>query len=495
MSDIPLLPQVEAFLRRRHGLFIDGVSVRSHATESLSVTNPADGQVIAEVADADLADIDAAVASANRGFQQWSQTAPATRGNVLLKLADLLEQNREELAQIETCQSGKIIQISRAFEVDQAAHFLRYYAGWATKLSGQTLTPSLPSFNGERYTAFTLREPVGVVVGIVPWNFSTMIAIWKLASALVTGCSIIIKPSEFTPLTLLRIAELAIDAGLPAGVLNVLTGGGHVGKGLVEHPGTHKVSFTGSVPTGIAVGRSAMGAGLTRATLELGGKNAAGFLRDMDVDKAVEGIIEAGFLHSGQICAAAERFFVHRSQIDAVLEKLKARLSRLNIGSPLDEHTEFGPVTHQQHQQKLLGYFNQARAENNTIIHGGHLIDRPGCYVEPTVILANTLHDTLLNEETFGPIATFLPYDSEDELLALMNHGPYGLSASLWTNDLGKALRMIPAINAGTLWVNMHTLLDPAVPFGGSRSSGVGREFGSAFIEDYTELKSVMIRY
>ncbi|MCF5370153.1 aldehyde dehydrogenase family protein, partial [Pseudomonas sp. PA-4-8C] len=252
MSDIPLLPHVEAFLRRRHGLFIDGASVRSHADARLSVTNPATGQVIADVADADLADIDAAVACANRGFQLWSQTAPAIRGNVLLKLADLLEHHREELAQIETCQSGKIIQISRAFEVDQAAHFLRYYAGWATKLSGKTLTPSLPSFNGERYTAFTLREPVGVVVGIVPWNFSTMIAIWKLASALVTGCSIIIKPSEFTPLTLLRIAELAIDAGLPAGVLNVLTGGGHVGKGLVEHPGTHKVSFTGSVPTGIA---------------------------------------------------------------------------------------------------------------------------------------------------------------------------------------------------------------------------------------------------
>ena len=495
MSDIPLLPQVEAFLRRPHGLFIDGDNVRSHSSQTLAVTNPATGQVIAEVADADLADIDAAVDSANRGFALWSQTAPATRGNVLLKLADLLEHNREELAQIETCQSGKIIQISRAFEVDQAAHFLRYYAGWASKLTGQTIAPSLPSFNGERYTAFTLREPVGVVVGIVPWNFSTMIAIWKLASALVTGCSIIIKPSEFTPLTILRIAELAIEAGLPAGVLNVLTGGGHVGKGLVEHPGTHKVSFTGSVPTGIAVGRSAMGAGLTRATLELGGKNAAGFLRDVDVDKAVDGIIEAGFLHSGQICAAAERFFVHRSQIDAVLEKLKLRLSRLTIGSPLDERTEFGPVTHHQHQLKLLGYFTQARAENNTIIHGGTLLDRPGCYVEPTVILANSINDTLLNEETFGPIATFLPYDSEDELLALMNHGPYGLSASLWTNDLGKALRMIPAINAGTLWVNMHTLLDPAVPFGGNRSSGVGREFGSAFIEDYTELKSVMIRY
>ncbi|EJM06886.1 NAD-dependent aldehyde dehydrogenase [Pseudomonas sp. GM102] len=495
MSDIALLPEVEAFLRRSHALFIDGDYIQSHSSQTLEVINPATGKVIARVADADPVDIDAAVESAKSGFKHWSQVAPATRGNVLLKLADLLERNREELAQIETCQSGKIIQISRAFEVDQAAHFLRYYAGWATKIGGQTITPSLPSFAGERYTAFTLREPVGVVVGIVPWNFSTMIAIWKLASALVTGCSIIIKPSEFTPLTILRIAELAVEAGLPAGALNVLTGGGLVGKGLIEHPGTDKVSFTGSVPTGIAVGQSAMGAGVTRATLELGGKNSAGFLRDVDLDKAVNGIIEAGFLHSGQICAAAERFFVHRSQIESIMDKLAQRLSTLNIGSPLDERTEFGPVTNRQHQLKLEAFFGKARAENNTIICGGRLIDRPGCYVEPTVILANTVNDTLLNEETFGPVATFFPYDTEDELLDLMNNTPYGLSASLWTNDLSKALRMIPSIEAGTVWVNMHTLLDPAVPFGGVKSSGIGREFGSAFIDDYTELKSVMIRY
>lgn len=495
MSDIALLPQVEAFLRRSHALFIDGGYVQSRSSQTLEVINPATGKVIAQVANADPADIDAAVESAKRGFKQWSQATPATRGNVLLKLADLLERNREELAQIETCQSGKIIQISRAFEVDQAAHFLRYYAGWATKISGQTIIPSLPSFAGERYTAYTLRQPVGVVVGIVPWNFSTMIAIWKLASALVTGCSIIIKPSEFTPLTILRIAELAIEAGLPAGALNVLTGGGLVGKGLIEHPGTDKVSFTGSVPTGIAVGQSAMGAGLTRATLELGGKNSAGFLRDVDLDKAVNGIIEAGFLHSGQICAAAERFFAHRSQIEPIMDKLAQRLSTLNIGSPLDERTEFGPVTNRQHQLKLGAFFDKARAENNTIICGGNLIDRPGCYVEPTVILANTVNDSLLNEETFGPVATFYPYDTEDELLELMNNTPYGLSASLWTNDLSKAMRMIPSIEAGTVWVNMHTLLDPAVPFGGIKSSGIGREFGGAFIDDYTELKSVMIRY
>lgn len=495
MSDIALLPQVEAFLRRSHALFIDGGYVQSRSSRTLEVINPATGKVIAQVANADPADIDAAVESAKRGFKQWSQATPATRGNVLLKLADLLERHREELAQIETCQSGKIIHISRAFEVDQAAHFLRYYAGWATKISGQTITPSLPSFAGERYTAYTLRQPVGVVVGIVPWNFSTMIAIWKLASALVTGCSIIIKPSEFTPLTILRIAELAIEAGLPAGALNVLTGGGLVGKGLIEHPGTDKVSFTGSVPTGIAVGQSAMGAGLTRATLELGGKNSAGFLRDVDLDKAVNGIIEAGFLHSGQICAAAERFFAHRSQIEPIMDKLAQRLSTLNIGSPLDERTEFGPVTNRQHQLKLGAFFDKARDENNTIICGGNLIDRPGCYVEPTVILANTVNDTLLNEETFGPVATFFPYDTEDELLELMNNTPYGLSASLWTNDLSRAMRMIPSIEAGTVWVNMHTLLDPAVPFGGIKSSGIGREFGGAFIDDYTELKSVMIRY
>ncbi|GAB7532825.1 NAD-dependent phenylacetaldehyde dehydrogenase [Pseudomonas sp. 3A(2025)] len=495
MTDIQLLPQVQAFLDRDHGLFIDGRSVAARGSEKIDVISPANGQVISRVGNANSDDIDAAVASARQGFKTWSQTAPAVRSSVLHKLADLIEQHGEELAQIETLQSGKIIQISRAFEVGQAAHFLRYFAGWATRITGQTITPSLPSFNGEQYSAYTLRQPIGVVVGIVPWNFSTMIAIWKLGSALTTGCSVIIKPSEFTPLTILRIAELAVQAGLPAGALNVVTGLGKVGQALIEHPGTDKVSFTGSVPTGIAVGKTAIGANLTRATLELGGKNSVGFLADVDIDKAVNGAIEAGFLHSGQICAAGERFFAPRQRIDEIMDKLSQRLQALKIGSPLDESTEFGPVTNRIHQQKLGAFFDRARAENCTIVHGGRLIEREGFYVEPTVILANSVNDSLLNEETFGPIATFLPYDDEEELLALMNNTPYGLSASLWTNDLGKAMRMIPRIEAGTVWVNMHTLLDPAVPFGGIKASGIGREFGEAFIDDYTELKSVMIRY
>lgn len=495
MSDVTLLPSVNSFLARDHGHYINGGYLASSTSLKIKVVNPANGEAIAQVSDGSLADVDQAVVSAQAGFKIWSKTSPAARAAVLFKLADLLEQNREELAQIETVQSGKIIQISRAFEVDQAAHFLRYYAGWATKINGETITPSLPSFAGERYTAFTLREPVGVVVGIVPWNFSTMIAIWKLASALTTGCSIIIKPSEFTPLTILRIAELATQAGLPAGALNVVTGSGLSGKALIDHPGTNKVSFTGSVPTGIAVGKSAMEAKLTRATLELGGKNSVGFLPDVDLDKAADGIIEAGFLHSGQICAAAERFFAHRSQIEPLMEKLSKRLATLKIGSPLDESTQFGPVTNKQHQKKLEAFFKTARNESNTIVFGGNAIDGPGCYVEPTIILANSAKDTLLNEETFGPIATFLPYDTEEELLHLMNDTPYGLSASIWTNDLSKALRMVPEIEAGTVWVNMHTMLDPAVPFGGVKASGIGREFGAAFIDDYTELKSVMIRY
>lgn len=495
MSDIALLPAVTRFLKRDHGLYIDGGYVTSSASNKIKVINPANGETLAHVCDAAQADIDQAVQSARQGFKRWSKTSPAARAAVLYKLADLLERNREELAQIETCQSGKIIQIARAFEVDQAAHFLRYYAGWATKITGETITPSLPSFAGERYTAFTLREPVGIVVGIVPWNFSTMIAIWKLASALTTGCSVIIKPSEYTPLTILRIAELATEAGLPPGALNVLTGSGLVGRALVDHPGTDKVSFTGSVPTGIAVGKCAMDAKLTRATLELGGKNSVGFLRDIDLDIAADGIIEAGFLHSGQICAAAERFFAHRSQIGPIMEKLSQRLAMLKIGSPLDESTQFGPVANKAHQQKLAEYFEVARAENSVIVYGGKIMDGPGCFVEPTIILASSVGDTLLNEETFGPIATFFPYDTEEELLELMNDTSYGLSASLWTNDLSKALRLVPEIEAGTVWVNMHTMLDPAVPFGGAKSSGIGREFGSAFIEDYTELKSVMIRY
>jgi phenylacetaldehyde dehydrogenase len=497
MTTISLLPQVRAFIDRDHAHYIDGqrYAASTADTARIAIHDPASGQLIGTVCQADSTAIDAAVASARAAFHgSWRATSPYQRSVILNRLADLIEQHGEELAQIETLCSGKSIHLSRAFEVGQSAVFLRYYAGWATKINGETMTPSLPSMQGEQYTAFTRREPVGVVAGVVPWNFSVMIAVWKIAAALVTGCTLVLKPSEYTPLTLLRLAELASLAGVPAGVLNVVNGDGSVGQQLIAHAGIAKVSFTGSVPTGIAVGTQAMAAGLTRATLELGGKNAAALLADVDADLAVGGLLQTGYVHQGQVCAAPERIYVHRSRLDEVLQKMCDGARALRIGSPLDESVQIGPLANRAHYDKICNYFDVAHAQSQ-VLCGGKALAGPGYFVEPTVVLANSAQDRLLQEETFGPILSFLPYDSDDELISLINDSRFGLTASLWTNDMSKALRMVPQIEAGTVWINMHTFLDPCLPFGGIKASGMGREFGSAFINDYTELKSVMIRY
>lgn len=495
MSDIPLLPQVQAFLQRQHTHFIDGAYRASASERRITIINPANGEPIAQVAAADTQDIEAAVASAHTAFKgSWAATTPYQRGVILNRLADLLEANSEELAQLETICSGKSIHLSRMFEVGQSAVFLRYYSGWATKINGETMTPSLPSMAGEQYTAFTRREPVGVVAGIVPWNFSVMIGMWKIAAALATGCTLVLKPSEFTPLTLLRLAELAVEAGVPAGVLNVLNGTGEVGAQLIEHPQVAKVSFTGSVPTGLKVGQAAMAANLTRVTLELGGKNAAALLPDVDLDVAIAGLIQTGYVHQGQVCAAPERLYVPRARLQETLEKFSNALQGLHIGSPLDESVQFGPLANKPQFDKVMQFFKLASQESR-IVCGGRALARPGYFVEPTLVLASSAKDRLLHEETFGPLLCVLPYDDVEELPGLINDSPFGLSASIWTNDLARALRLIPQIEAGTVYVNMHTFLDPSVPFGGIKASGSGREFGSAFIDDYTELKSVMIRY
>ncbi|MET4729097.1 phenylacetaldehyde dehydrogenase [Lysobacter enzymogenes] len=495
MARSDLLPSVAAFLRRDHGHFIDGRAVAG-AGRGIDIVDPSNGETIARVAAAGAAEVDAAVAAAQRAFDgDWARTAPAQRALCLLRLADLIEAHGDELAQLETLQSGKLLGLARGFEVAQAAAFLRHYAGAATRLHGETIAPSLPSFQGERYTAFTRREPVGVVAGIVPWNFSILIAVWKFASALATGCTCVIKPSEFTPLTLLRIAELALDAGIAPGAFNVVCGDGDSGRALCAHPHIAKISFTGSPATGLAVGRAALDGRLVRTTLELGGKNPVAFLPDVPVERAVAGIMEAGFLHQGQICAAGERFFVHRSRIDAVLEALAATLDGLAVGDPMDPATQFGPLANRPHRDKIAALFAQARGDGTRIVCGGEVLDRPGFYVAPTALQVERADAALLQHETFGPVGTFLAYDDEDDLPALLNGTPYGLAASVWTQDLSRALRLVPQVRAGTVWVNMHTFLDPAVPFGGVKQSGIGREFGAAFIDDYTELKSVMIRY
>ncbi|WP_062380615.1 aldehyde dehydrogenase family protein [Pseudomonas abietaniphila] len=492
---IALLPSVVAFLARDHSNFIDGAAHTSASTRRIGVVDPGTGETVAQLRDAQAEDVNLAVDSARAAFKgAWAHVTPYQRGVLLNRLADLIEANGEELAQLETLSSGKSINLSRHIEVDQSAVFLRYFAGWATKIGGQTMTPSFPSMAGEQYSAYTLREPVGVVAAIVPWNFSLMIGVWKLGAALTTGCTVVLKPSEYTPLSLLRLAELAIEAGIPPGVVNVVNGRGQVGQQLIEHEAVRKVSFTGSVPTGIAVGKAAMAADLTRVTLELGGKNAAALMADANVDDAVARFVQSAYVHQGQVCAAPERLFVHRSIVEQVTQKMAAMLSQMVIGSPLDERAQLGPLSNKPHFDKILGFFDRA-LQSNQVVCGARAVDRAGYYVEPTLIIANGKDDPLLHEETFGPVVCVLAFDDEAELVTLMNDSPFGLTASIWTNDLSRALRLIPRIEAGTVWVNMHTFVDPSVPFGGMKASGVGREFGSAFIDDYTELKSVILRY
>ncbi|KRI80402.1 NAD-dependent phenylacetaldehyde dehydrogenase [Acinetobacter pittii] len=495
MSEVKILQSVQQFMARQHGHFIDGKLVAAELLDKVDIVNPSTEEVVAQISIGSQQDVDSAVKSAEHAFQNaWAETTPYERGVKLNKLADLIEQYGEELAQLETLSTGKLINISRHLEVAQSVIFLRYFAGWATKINGQTMQPSIPSMQGEKYTAFTLRQPIGVVAGIVPWNFSLMIGVWKIGSALTTGCTIVLKPSEFASLSLLRLAELAIEAGIPVGVINVVTGKGETGQYLIESPLVKKVSFTGSVPTGIAIGKLAMSSDLTRVSLELGGKNAIAVLADANIDEILPTLLQATFVHQGQVCASPERFFVHRAKYDELVEKLSKALSSFKIGSAMDEGSMFGPLSNQPHFHKVKHYLDMAKAKNQ-IIAGGETLDQTGYFVQPTLISFKNTDDPLFSEETFGPVVGIMPFETDEELVQLMNQSRFGLTASIWTNDLSKALRLIPKIEAGTLWVNMHTFLDPSVPFGGVKASGIGREFSDAFIEDYTELKSVMMRY
>ncbi len=494
MSEITLLAEVTAFLRQPHGQFIAGQREAGRGAP-FAVINPATGRAIAEVTAADSDQADRAMESARQAFSQWREMPTLARGALLLKLADTLAEHREALAQLESLCSGKTITLARMLELDQSVAFLRYFAGWAGKVTGETLDVSLPSMAGEKYTAFTRRQlPDGNHDGEVPRHDANHHP-KRLAAALVCGCTIVLKPSEYTPLTLLRVAELAKAVGIPDGVINVVNGpGGEIAQRLITHPACAKVSFTGSVATGEKVQQSASASG-KRVTLELGGKNAALFLDDLTPEAMVNGIIEAGYLNQGQICAAAERFYLPQGKLDAVLALLKDKLSAFAPGSPLDERTLMGPLANRQQYDKVLRLIQTARDEGDTIVCGGEALPGEGYFLQPTAVKVRSEESTLMREETFGPVCSFIGYRSEEEALARMNASPYGLAASVWSDNIRQALRYSEAIEAGIVWVNMHTFLDPAVPFGGMKGSGIGREFGSAFIDDYTELKSVMVRY
>jgi len=481
----------------RNAMLVDGEWRQAASGETFAVFDPATGEAIARVPSGGAADVDAAVAAAGRAFAggAWPAMTPAQRERLLLRLADLVEQHADELARLETLNNGKLLAFAQGLEVAGSVQWLRYMAGWATKIEGSTFDISVPFPPGTRYGASTRRTPVGVVGAIVPWNFPLLMAVWKIAPALACGCTVVLKPAEETPLTALRLAELALEAGFPAGVFNVVTGDGTTGAALVAHPGVNKITFTGSTEVGRLIG-ARCGQDIRRVSLELGGKSPVIVLEDCDPARAIEGAAGAIFLNQGQVCTAGSRLYVARRHYEQVVEGLGKVADATVLGAGLDPASQMGPLVSARQRDKVMGLIGTGRSEGAQIVAGGTAPERPGYFVRPTVVANAACKDlTLVREEVFGPVVVAMPFDDPQAVLAEANRSEYGLGASIWSNDLRAVQRLVDGLDAGTVWVNTHNIVDPNMPFGGYKASGVGREHGYSAIESYTEIKSVCMAY
>ncbi|KXV47102.1 aldehyde dehydrogenase [Gluconobacter sp. DsW_056] len=497
MTVTSVLPDVQMFLDRKHGLYLDGQWVDSSVQTRLPVFNPATGKVLSSVADAGFDDVQHAVASAKRSFDKgvWRDMRPSERERILLRLADLVERDAEILAQLETLEQGQSITLSRILEAGGAQSWIRYVAGLATKITGQSLDVSIAMPPGARYTAYTRKEPIGVVAGIVPWNFPLLIGVWKVLPALAAGCSVVVKPSEITPLTMLWFAQLATEAGVPDGVFNVLTGMGAVaGAALVSDPDVAKVTFTGSTPVGKQIAEQCASR-LARVSLELGGKNPAIVLADADIERTVNGLTMAGFLNQGQVCAACSRIYVEAPLFDRVAAGLEIALSGMSIGPGMDPTAFINPVVSRPQQKKVQSYLDRASEAGAEMLRGPQVPEGDGFYIRPALVLNPDDTLALTREEVFGPVMTLTRVSSAEEALAKANDTNFGLAASLWTNNLEAAMKLPPRMEAGTVWVNSHVMIDPNMPFGGIKQSGIGRDFGTAWLDAFTETKSICIQH
>jgi acyl-CoA reductase-like NAD-dependent aldehyde dehydrogenase len=473
-------------------VFIGGQWRPPASGETYATVNPATEEISARVAKGDERDVDLAVQAARRAFDQgpWPRMAAAERARLLWKLADLISANLDEMARLESVNTGKTLFDSGKVEIPFAAEVFRYYAGWTTKIHGETLNLRDGAFT------FTLRQPVGVVGAIVPWNFPFLLASWKIAPALAAGNTVVLKPASLTPLTALRFAELSREAGLPEGVFNVVTGpGGKVGMALVRHPGVDKIAFTGSTDVGKGIMREAAGT-LKRVSLELGGKSPNVVFADADLEAALRGAMTGIFYNKGEVCAAGSRLLVEQRVHDEFVGKLVDRVKGLKVGDPMDKATRMGPVVSAQQLDTVLGYVEAGRREGATLAAGGERLrvgDGRGYFVQPTVFtgVRNTMR--IAREEIFGPVLSVIPFKDAEDAVAQGNETFYGLAAAVWTRDVGKALRIARALRAGTVWVNAYNLFDAALPFGGFKESGFGRELGQAGLDLYTEVKSVWV--
>lgn len=480
----------------REHMIIDGKAVMTSQGEKIPVFNPATGAVIAHQLEAGTEGVNAAVEAAHNALHhsEWARFLPAQREAILLKLADLLEKNADEFAQLETTNNGKLLSLAYGLDVYSGAQWLRYMAGWATKISGDVLGLSIPFPPQTGYHAYTRLEPVGVVAAIVPWNFPLLMAIWKVAPALAAGCTIVLKPAEETPLTAIRFAELALEAGLPAGVFNVITGRGEItGAALTAHPLVNKITFTGSTEVGRIIGAQA-GKDIKRVALELGGKSPVVLFDDCDIDKAIAGAANAIFFNQGQVCTAGSRIYIQDGIYEEVVTKIAAMADQMVLGDGFDEKTQIAPLVSARQKERVESYIRLAQTEGRQLTTSTD-VPAQGFFVRPAVFADVDIGARVAQEEIFGPVLVANRFSTEAEAITLANQTEYGLGASIWTNDINRVQRVVPAITAGTVWVNTHNMLDPNMPFGGFKQSGVGREHGRTAVESYLETKSVCIAY
>jgi len=472
-------------------LLIDGQWI--DGAKKFDTINPATGEVLTQIAEASRADVDRAVVAARRAFEDrsgaWRKLSASERGRIIWALADLVEKNIDEFAELETLDNGKPIFESRYVDLPMVIDVLRYYAGWATKIHGETVNSFETAFT------YTLREPVGVVGLIVPWNFPLLLASWKLGPALACGNTVLLKPAEQTPLTALRLGELVIEAGFPAGVINILTGGPATGRAIVEHPGIDKIAFTGSTAVGKEIMRGAADT-LKRVTLELGGKSPNIVFADSDIGNAVKGAINGIFYGKGEVCNAGSRLFLESKLKDEFTEKLVARAAKMRPADPLDPKTRMGAIVSHDQMQTVLGYIEAGKKDGARLLAGGnqvHVDGSNGFFIEPTIFGDVKNNMKVAQEEIFGPVLAVLTFDDVDEVIEQANSNPYGLAAAVWTRDVKKAHSVSRRLKAGTVWINTYGLMDASLPFGGYKSSGFGRELGASALEHYTEIKTVWL--
>jgi phenylacetaldehyde dehydrogenase len=487
--------RVQDFIRRPGRLLIDGEWVEAASGKTFETLNPATEESLGRVAHGAAEDISRAIAAARRCFDDersdWRRMTPSERGKIMHRIGDLIEQHADELAMLETLDNGKPLTIAKAADVALAADLFHYMSGWPTKIEGHTVPISAVTSPGSEFLAYTLREPVGVVGQIIPWNFPLLMAAWKLGPALAAGVTVVLKPAEQTPLSALRLGELMLEAGLPAGVVNIVTGFGDAGAALAANDRVDKVAFTGSTEVGRLIVQAAVG-NLKKVTLELGGKSPQVLYKDADMDVAIPGAANGIFFNQGQCCNAGSRLYIERDVYDEVVQGISDAASKIKVGPGLDPDTQMGPLTSAEQHEKVLGYLSSGLDAGAHAPAGGGRVGSRGYFVQPTVLTDTTPDMNVVREEIFGPVVCAIPFRSEEDVIDSGNDTNYGLASGIWTRDINKAHRTARRLRAGTVWINCYSVFDAAMPFGGYKESGWGREMGHNALENYLETKSVV---